>query len=119
MEISFPYKVLIFYAQYNSLKLSAFLEPTLERCGVLNTLFLFYNFSAIQEPVTTESGDSDNWAPESGCDQDDEDCHDTDDDGSGDSGGGYWDRMTTSGSRTSKCGPIRGQYSGHVTCIDQ
>ena len=24
------------------------------------------------------------------------------DDGSGDSGGGYWDRMTTSGSRTSK-----------------
>ena len=49
--------------------------------------------------MTTESGDS--WAPvESGCDQDDEDCLDMGEDGSGD--GGYWDRMTTSGSRTSK-----------------
>ena len=60
-------------------------------------------FSVIQEPVTTESGDSDSWVPESGCDQDDEDCLDDDNDGSGDGRGGYWDRMTTSGSRTSKC----------------
>ena len=55
-----------------------------------------------QEPITTERTDSDNWASQSGgCDEDDEDCLDGDD-GSGDGGGGYWDRMTTSGSRTSE-----------------
>ena len=50
--------------------------------------------------MTTERADSDSWDPvETGCDQDDEDCLDMED-GSGDAG--YWDRMTTSGSRTSK-----------------
>ena len=53
----------------------------------------------LQEPMTTERADS--WDSESGCDEDDEDCLDGDE-GSGDGGGGYWDRMTTSGSRTSK-----------------
>ena len=51
--------------------------------------------------MTTERSDNDIWDSESGCDEDDEDCLDGDE-GSGDSGGGYWDRMTTSGSRTSK-----------------
>lgn len=69
-----------------------------------HTSITFYNFYQIllhQEPMTTERADSDSWDSESGCDEDDEDCLDGDE-GSGDSGGGYWDRMTTSGSRTSK-----------------
>ena len=63
-----------------------------------NNPIIFYKL-LLQEPMTTERGDS--WDSESGCDEDDEDCLDGDD-GSGDGGGGYWDRMTTSGSRTSK-----------------
>ena len=50
--------------------------------------------------MTTERIDSDSWSSQEGGCGDDEDC--LDGDGSGDGRGGIWDRMTTSGARTSE-----------------